>query len=302
MMNSSLLQYCQTMSMSYSYKPVLLLALIKHNGKITISEAAHYFFAFYSSRLERGLVSEKANSIFCRLDCTMEQIKQNIITNPVNALLNSSKLFRYDSESECLEVSDTCWSAMSKTDISEVVMACKDRLDRYYGRLIVPASEAYVLFQKPEEDNGYLSNNYPSEFVAYGQTFTSMLQYMTYRKALAFGAEDKGRQVLRLNDPTRISKICASLSKIPNLFWDGQKQIIAYHGLIAKFKQNEAICHHLLATGSAVIVACFPDDPVWGIGLPRNDAESHAMENWRGQNLLGFTLMQARNAIERISV
>lgn len=299
-MDSALLHYCQTMSMSYSYKPVLLLALMKKNGKITIAEAAQYFIAFYTSRLERGLVSEKTNSIFCKLDCTTEQIKQNIIANPVRALLNSSRLFKYDPERELLEVDRVIWNSMRTSDVNEVMLACRDRLDRYYSRLLVPRNEAYILFNQPEECNGYLSNNYFAEFVAHGHVFHSMLQYMAYRKALAFGKENTSRQILHLTDPNKLHEVYMGISQEHNLLWDGQQQLIAYHGLIAKFQQNADICHQLLGTGSAVIAACFPDDSVWGIGLPCADMRARSMDHWPGQNLLGFTLMQTRNTMERI--
>ena len=53
-MYGSLIEYCEKMSMSYSYKPVLILGLIQNQGSITLAEAASYFLQFYSKRLEQG--------------------------------------------------------------------------------------------------------------------------------------------------------------------------------------------------------------------------------------------------------
>lgn len=37
-----------------------------------------------------------------------------------------------------------------------------------------------------------------------------------------------------------------------------------------------------------------PVDAVWGIGLAADDARARDPRSWRGQNLLGFALMEAR--------
>jgi hypothetical protein len=89
----SILDYCEKMSMSYSYKPVLILALTSNDGQVTLDEAAAYFLRFYSLRLEQGQIAERTNSIYSNLKCTYEQIKQNIQSNPVKALTSSSDFF-----------------------------------------------------------------------------------------------------------------------------------------------------------------------------------------------------------------
>jgi predicted NAD-dependent protein-ADP-ribosyltransferase YbiA (DUF1768 family) len=38
-------------------------------------------------------------------------------------------------------------------------------------------------------------------------------------------------------------------------------------------------------------------DRVWGIGLAATDQGAHDPRRWRGENLLGFALMQARNRL-----
>lgn len=44
-----------------------------------------------------------------------------------------------------------------------------------------------VCFHNPDEENGYLSNWYLSEFECDGIRFSSMEQYMMYQKAICFG-------------------------------------------------------------------------------------------------------------------
>ena len=40
-----------------------------------------------------------------------------------------------------------------------------------------------ICFHNPEEENGYLSNWYPSNFIVDGVHFSSMEQFMMYRKS-----------------------------------------------------------------------------------------------------------------------
>ena len=43
-----------------------------------------------------------------------------------------------------------------------------------------------ICFHRPEEENGYLSNWYMSEFVVDGVKFSSMEQYMMFKKNNGF--------------------------------------------------------------------------------------------------------------------
>ena len=47
-----------------------------------------------------------------------------------------------------------------------------------------------ICFHNPDEENGYLSNWYMSYFKVDGVEFSSMEQYMMYKKALCFN--DRG--------------------------------------------------------------------------------------------------------------
>lgn len=90
-----LVEYCYKTNMSYSYKPVLIMALVEYGGKIHISDAVDYFVQYYARRLSLGLITERTNSIYSNLNCSLEQIANNIKNNPVKALLNSD-YFEYD--------------------------------------------------------------------------------------------------------------------------------------------------------------------------------------------------------------
>lgn len=294
---SSILDYCKKMSMSYSYKPVLILALISNGGRVTLDEAATFFLQFYSLRLEQGQIAEKSNSIYSNLNCTFEQVKQNIKSNPVKALTSSSDYFVFDAKRETLSIEQSLWSTASSNMLSALSNICYERLERYYCGITAAELGNITAFQNVHDANGYLNNDYVIQFSVSGVTYSSMTQYMAYRKALLLGDESLGRKVLGIRDPeslrTSVLKSEAPLSTV----WAGQKQVIAYKGLIAKFAQNEALTKSLLDTGSTTIAACLPKDPDWGIGLDITDKRVYHVDTWPGKNILGFTLMQVRNAL-----
>ena len=64
-----------------------------------------------------------------------------------------------------------------------------------------------------------------------------------------------------------------------------------------KFRQNLGLRRKLEATGDNKIVEASPLDNIWGIGLGEKGALERGEQGWRGQNLLGKALMQARKTL-----
>lgn len=151
-----------------------------------------------------------------------------------------------------------------------------------------------VCFHNPNEENGYLSNWYPSRFTVNGITFSSMEQYMMYSKAICFHDDAIAKDILATNDVARIKALGRLVKGYDDNHWNGVRQIIVYEGLYAKFSQNEDLKERLLATGNALLAECAVKDKIWGIGLSMYDPKRFDQTNWYGQNLLGYALMMVR--------
>ena len=152
-------------------------------------------------------------------------------------------------------------------------------------------------FHNPSEEYGFLSNWYPSYFVKDNVEFSSMEQYMMYSKAMCFHDKIIAQQILQTDDVARIKELGRLVSNYNDQIWSGVRQIIVYEGLVEKFSQNKELRDALLNTGDAVLVECAVKDKVWGIGLSMTDPKRLEQPLWRGQNLLGFALMMARDKV-----
>ena len=152
-------------------------------------------------------------------------------------------------------------------------------------------------FHNPDESYGYLSNWYLSEFTIKNITFCSIEQYMMYQKAMLFQDIITAEQILQTSNQGHIKMLGRSVKNYDDIIWNGMRQLIVYEGLVAKFQQNEDLHQKLLHTNDAILAECAVQDRIWGIGLSMTDENRFNISKWRGQNLLGFALIQVRNSL-----
>lgn len=80
----------------------------------------------------------------------------------------------------------------------------------------------------------------------------------------------------------------------------GKRYSVVLKGNFAKFLQNEELMQFLLQTDDKILVEASPYDKIWGICMSADDEKIDNPLEWRGQNLLGFALMEVRDELNRI--
>lgn len=154
-----------------------------------------------------------------------------------------------------------------------------------------------LCFHNPNEENGYLSNWYQSEFTVDHVEFSSMEQYMMYQKAMVFQDQIVAKEILQTKDAAKIKQLGRKVANYNDHIWNGIRQIVVYEGLIAKFSQNKELKQQLKETKTAILAECAVKDRIWGIGLSMKDSKRLDITQWKGQNLLGYALMEVRKGL-----
>lgn len=153
----------------------------------------------------------------------------------------------------------------------------------------------YVFFFSGREP---FSNWYKSDFTIKGIDFNCVEQYMMFSKARLFGDLEIASQILSTDDPKEQKALGRKVKGFDPDVWDARCVPIVTAGLIHKFTQNKELQDILLLTKGKTLVEASPYDKIWGVGLSASDPLITNPENWKGKNLLGIALMDARSAIE----
>ena len=136
-----------------------------------------------------------------------------------------------------------------------------------------------------------------SDFEVDGIRYSSMEQYMMYQKARYFNDEHMMEEILKTDNPKEIKALGRKVSNFNNVYWNGIRQVVVFKGLLSKFSQNEMLKEKLKSTGDSILAECSVNDKIWGIGFSMEDDERLDISKWKGQNLLGFSLMLVREQI-----
>ena len=120
----------------------------------------------------------------------------------------------------------------------------------------------FKFFHNPNEENGYMSNWWLSDFIIDNITFSSMEQYMMYQKAICFNDMETAEKILKISDVAQIKALGRLVKNYDDNHWNGVRQIVIYEGLLAKFSQNDELKNQLKATGYAILAAYSPGSKV----------------------------------------
>jgi ribA/ribD-fused uncharacterized protein len=127
-----------------------------------------------------------------------------------------------------------------------------------------------------------------------------MEQYMMAEKARLFGDKEIEEKIMNCNNPNEIKGFGRKVRNFNEEVWNDIKYSIVVNGNYNKFMQNEKLKNFLLSTEDKILVEASPYDSVWGIQMSEEDVDIKNPKLWRGENLLGFALMEVRNEIKRV--
>ncbi|WP_414167837.1 NADAR family protein [Streptoverticillium reticulum] len=161
----------------------------------------------------------------------------------------------------------------------------------------------YVHFwgHRPRRDGsvgpGCLSQWWPSPFTVDGTVYATAEHWMMAGKARLFGDAGAEAAALAAAHPKQAKDAGRSVRGFDEEQWRRHRFELVVQGSVHKFAQHPELRAYLLGTGDRVLVEASPLDRVWGIGLAADDERAQDPAQWRGLNLLGFALMEARQRL-----
>jgi ribA/ribD-fused uncharacterized protein len=162
------------------------------------------------------------------------------------------------------------------------------------------AQPKWLMFwgHRPERDGsagaGSLSQWWPSRFTVDGAEYATAEHWMMAGKARLFGDEQAVAPILAARTPAEAKNLGRLVRGFDDKRWEAARFELVVLGNVAKFGQDPELCRYLLGTANRVLVEASPRDRIWGIGLGAAHEQATDPSRWRGRNLLGFALMEAR--------
>lgn len=131
-----------------------------------------------------------------------------------------------------------------------------------------------------------------------GITYPTAEHWMMAGKARLFNDTSIIEKILQADTPGAVKQLGREIKNFEPSIWDEQKFSIVVTGNQHKFSQHKDLKTFLLNTGDRVLVEASPVDTIWGIGMAADHADITNPLLWKGENLLGYALMEVRDKLK----
>ena len=131
------MEMIRQMDMSYSYKPVLIKAILLYadeKGQIKLDDIVSYFRSFYEARRAAGLPVEKKNSIFAKGGYTSKEAERNILSNPFKRF-EDMQMLKHTKTLGIVRVDEAVWKHLTAEEKAQIESICNQKLEQYYTRM-----------------------------------------------------------------------------------------------------------------------------------------------------------------------
>jgi len=139
---------------------------------------------------------------------------------------------------------------------------------------------------------------YEQSFEQEGIVYPTAEHWMMAEKARLFNDNEVLTKIIESPSAPEVKKFGRQIKSFEKSTWDEHKFEIVKKGNLLKFEQNKDLKTFLLNTNDRIIVEASPYDNIWGIGMSVNDENVNNPSNWKGENLLGYALMEVRDILK----
>lgn len=131
------LEMIRQMDMNYSYKPILLKAILKyadHTGKVRLDDIVSYFRKFFDNRRNNHLTVEKAKSVYLNPQITDKEILRNILTYPFKRF-EAMSMLRHSKTLGVIQINEAVWKHLSSQEKDNILVICDEKLKEYFDKI-----------------------------------------------------------------------------------------------------------------------------------------------------------------------
>lgn len=143
-----------------------------------------------------------------------------------------------------------------------------------------------------------LSQWWAAPFESEGHIYKTAEHWMMAGKARLFNDNDILEKILAAETAPETKKLGREITGFKSEVWEKEKCNLVLQGNLLKFSSHPELKEFLLKTGDQVIAEASPVDNIWGIGLAADHADAENPPKWKGENLLGYALMQVRDILK----
>ena len=134
-MKDIFLRMVETMTMSYSYKPVFMLAFVNNmdeTGTARLDDVAREFARFYEARRGKGLPVEKKACIFTRGGYSQREVERLILSMPFKRF-EDMHVMHHAKQLGTLQFYKQLYKQLTPEDLEKVKSWCHKGIEKYYG-------------------------------------------------------------------------------------------------------------------------------------------------------------------------
>ena len=121
--------------MSYSYKPVFMLAFLDNmndSGEARLEDVARSFAKYYEGRTKRGLPAEKKNCIFTKGGYTQKEVERLILSMPFRRF-EDMHVMHHAKQLGTLKFYNALFKQLTEEDYADIRDFCRMGLEKYFG-------------------------------------------------------------------------------------------------------------------------------------------------------------------------
>lgn len=175
------------------------------------------------------------------------------------------------------------------------------KYNKEYIRQLTSPDFLYFWGHQPSKDGtigkSCLSQWWISQFEKDGVLYHTAEHYMMAAKARIFQDEEVLAEIIKSKNPREVKALGRRIKGFDDKIWNDAKYRAVVEGNYLKFSQDDALSKYLIDTSEQVIVEASPVDSIWGVGMAEDHPDISNVDLWRGENLLGFALMEARDLL-----